>query len=363
MLGVYIHIPFCHKLCTYCDFCKILYNSKYIDKYLDKLNEEIESRYQGELINTIYIGGGTPSTLTIDELDKLLSILTTFNLAKDYEYTIECNIEDINIDKINLFKSYGINRISFGVESFDSNIQKILGRNHDEDLIFDNIYLTKKYFDNINIDLIYGVTNDINVVKSDLKKCLELNIPHISCYSLILEEHTKLFLDKHHYIDEDIDYEMYKYIVNSLEEHGYKHYEISNYAKDGYESKHNKNYWLNGSYYGFGLSAVSYLDNYRITNTKNLTKYLNGHYEATCLYENTNMQKENDLILGLRLTDGINIKEFNNKYQEDLLNKKVIKELLNNQFLIVKDGLLRCNKEYLYVENTILEKIIDMEDE
>lgn len=361
MLGVYIHIPFCKKICTYCDFCKVLYSTNYVSKYLDKLSDEIKSRYQGEIIKTIYIGGGTPSSLTNDELDKLLSILSIFNLDNDYEYTIECNIEDINIDKINIFKSYGINRISFGVESFDKNIRKILGRCYDEDMIFDNIYLTKKYFNNINIDLIYGVTNDIEIVKNDINKFLELDIPHISCYSLILEEHTKLYIDSHEYISEDIDREMYEYIKNILEKKGYKHYEISNYAKNNYESIHNKNYWLNGSYYGFGLGAVSYLNNYRITNSKNLTKYLNGNYLDKCEYEDLKMNKENDLILGLRLTDGININLYDKKYNTSLLDKKVIKELLNDKYLEIDNGNLKCNSKYLYLENYMLEKIIGSE--
>ena len=361
MLGVYIHIPFCTHICNYCDFCKVLYNKKYIDKYLDNLELEIKRRYKGELIKTIYIGGGTPSSLDILELDKLLSIISLFKLEDDYEYTIECNIENIDIDKINLFKSYGINRISFGVESFDKNICNILGRKHDEDTIFDNIYLTKKYFDNINIDLIYGVTDDIEIVKKDISKFLELDIPHISCYSLILEEHTKLYIDKHKYISEDTDRLMYEYISNTLEKNGYNHYEISNYAKDGYESIHNKNYWLNGNYYGFGLGSVSYLDNYRITNTKNLTKYLSGIYEEERCFEDINTNKENDLILGLRLIDGIDIDKYNSKYNDNILDKNIIKELLNDGYLEINNNYLKCKKEYIYIENIILEKIIGSE--
>ena len=361
MLGVYIHIPFCKKICHYCDFCKINYNSNYVHKYLNELAKEINLRYKGEVVSTIYIGGGTPSCLNNEELDELLNILEKFNLSNNYEYTIECNIEDINIDKINIFKTYGINRISFGVESFNKDICRILGRNHDEDTIFNNIYLTKKYFDNINIDLIYGVTENIDDLKDDINKFLELDIPHISCYSLILEEHTKLYIDKHKYISEEIDNEMYEYIKNTLSKNGYNHYEISNYAKENFESIHNKNYWLNGSYYGFGLSAVSYLDNNRISNTKNMTKYLNGNYEDNREYEDINRQKENDIILGLRLTDGINIDTFNLKYHDDLLNKEIIKELISNNYLEVVNNKLRCPDKYLYLENSILEKIIGSE--
>ncbi len=344
MLGVYIHIPFCKKICHYCDFCKILYNSKYIAKYLESLEKEINERYKGELVKTIYIGGGTPSSLSASELDHLLSILTVFNLDNDYEYTIECNIESIDIDKINVFKSYGINRISFGVESFDKEICQILGRNHDEEMVFDNIYLTKKYFNNINIDLIYGVNEDVNIVKEDINKFLELDIPHVSCYSLILEENTKLYIDKRDYISQDVDNEMYEYIRDTLKKKGYHHYEISNYAKDGYESLHNRNYWLNGSYYGFGLGAVSFLDNYRISNTKNMHKYLDHNFEDNRVYEDIKTSKENDLILGLRLTSGIDINVFNQKYEDDLLNKEIIKELVNEGYLEVVNNHLRAKK-------------------
>ena len=361
MLGVYIHIPFCNKICNYCDFCKILYNTDYVSKYLNSLENEIKSRYNGETIKTIYIGGGTPSSLSVLELDRLLSIVSIFKMDNQYEYTIECNIESIDIDKINLFKSYGINRISFGVESFNKDIRKILGRCHDEDMIFDNIYMTKKYFNNINIDLIYGVNDNIDIVKEDISKFLELDIPHISCYSLILEEHTKLFIDKHNYIDDSIDNEMYEYIRDTLIKHGYKHYEISNYAKNGYESVHNKNYWLNGSYYGFGLGAVSYIDNYRISNTKNMSKYLNDNYEEKREYENINIRKENDLILGLRLVDGININSFNQKYNDSLLDRDIIKELIKDGYIEIVNDNLKCKPEYLYLENYFLEKIIGSE--
>ena len=361
MLGVYIHIPFCNKICNYCDFCKVIYNKKYVDKYLDNLELEIKKRYKFETVKTIYIGGGTPSSLDLLELERLLNIISVFKKDNNYEYTIECNIENINEDKLNIFKKYGINRISFGVESFDENICKIIGRNHSEKDVFDNIKLTKKYFDNINIDLIYGVKDDIEIVKSDISKFLKLDIPHISCYSLILEEHTKLYIDNYKYISEDTDRLMYEYICNTLEDNGYNHYEISNYAKVGYESVHNKNYWLNGAYYGFGLGSVSYLNNYRITNTKNLSKYLNGSYEYTCEYEDINTNKENDLILGLRLINGIDINKFNNKYNDDLLAKNIIKELINDGYLEIFNNNLRCKKEYIYLENIILEKIIGSE--
>jgi len=361
MLGVYIHIPFCKNICTYCDFCKMYYNESFVSKYLDILEKEILSRYQGELIDTIYIGGGTPSSLNINELKKLFNILKIFNIKESYEYTIECNIENIDEEKLRLFKENKVNRISYGIESFDKDIIKILNRNHNKSLVFEKIKLTKKYFDNINIDLIYGVNDDLEVIKSDIDNFLKLNIPHISCYSLILEENTKLYIDKHKYIDEDIDKYMFDYINNKLTNNGYNHYEISNYSKKGYESIHNKNYWLNGDYYGFGLSAVSYIKNYRINNTKNMTKYLNNNYLDSSTYEDINIKKENDLILGLRLINGIDYKLFNKKYNDNLLAKDVIKNLINKEMLIVKDNYILCNYNYIYVLNNILTEIMGQE--
>ncbi|MBQ8219513.1 MAG: radical SAM family heme chaperone HemW [Bacilli bacterium] len=358
MMGVYIHIPFCNNICSYCDFCKMYYKKEYVDKYLNILEKEIKLRYKNEIVKTIYIGGGTPSSLDILQLDKLLSIISIIKIDNNYEYTIECNIEDINIEKLKLFKKYRINRISIGVESFDDKIIKKLNRHHDREMVFNNINLVKKYFDNINIDLIYGLSDDINIVKEDINCFLKLDIPHISYYSLIIEENTKLYIDKHKYIDESTDKEMFDYINKVLTDKGYNHYEISNYAKDGYESIHNKNYWLNGEYYGFGLSAVSYLNSHRISNTKNLTKYLSELYIEEDNYEDININKENDLILGLRLINGIDIDNYNEKYNDNLLEKDIIKELINNNYLEVVNNMLKCNYKYIYLENYILEKII-----
>ena len=192
MLGVYIHIPFCKSICSYCDFCKMYYNKDYALKYLLILEKEINSRYKGELIDSLYIGGGTPTVLDSELLILLMKICSRFKFKKNYEFTIESNIESINEEKLSVLKKNKVNRISFGVESFDNNILRILGRSHDKKMIYDKINLTKKYFDNINIDLIYGITNDKKKVLEDIDNAINLDIKHISCYSLILEDHTTL---------------------------------------------------------------------------------------------------------------------------------------------------------------------------
>ena len=358
MLGVYIHIPFCTNICNYCDFCKVYYKTGYVEKYLDALELEIKSRYKNELIDTIYIGGGTPSSLTVNELKKLFDIIKIFKLKDNYEFTIECNIENIDEEKLLLFKENKVNRLSFGVESFNQDILNILGRHHNFEETINKINLSKKYFNNINIDLIYGVNNNIDIVKKDIETFLSLELKHISCYSLILEENTKLYIDNHRYIDEDIDKLMFDKIDNILTNNGYHHYEISNYSKKGYESIHNKNYWLNGNYYGFGLGAVSYLDDYRISNTKNMNKYLQGDYIKNKEYEDINIRKENDLILGLRLIDGLDYTLFNKNYNDDLLNKEIIKQLIKDNILEVNNNYLKCNYKYIYLLNDILTKLI-----
>ena len=350
--SVYIHIPFCNSICSYCDFCKFFYKKEWINKYLNSLEKEIRDNYKGELIDTIYIGGGTPSSLDINELTKLFEIIKVFKLNNNYEFTIEFNVEDISSDKLELCKNNNVNRISIGVESFNKKHLNFLERNQDVN-IKEKILLTKKYFNNINIDLIYALPNQsLKELEEDLDKYLELDIPHISCYSLILEEHTKLHNKNIKPINQDLDYDMYKLINNKLNE--YKHYELSNYSKPGYESKHNLVYWNNEEYYGFGVGASGYINNVRYTNSKNIINYMNMKYtkEEEIITKENNISYE--LILGFRKMSGININEFKKKYNIDIRDLYNIKELLNKKMLIIEDDNIFINKDYLYLSNEIL---------
>ena len=185
--SVYIHIPFCMSICSYCDFCKLLYNKKLVISYLRQLEKEIDSKYKGEKINTIYIGGGTPSSLDLDELNYLFKIISKFSLDNNYEETIECNFDSINSDKLKLFKKYGVNRLSFGMESTNKNILNILDREESKEEIENKIRLCKRIgFNNINVDLMYAINGeDLNMLKNDLDFLIDLDINHISTYSLI----------------------------------------------------------------------------------------------------------------------------------------------------------------------------------
>lgn len=352
--SAYIHIPFCKSICSYCDFSKMYYNSNFVNSYLNALSNEIKEDYKGEMLDTIYIGGGTPSALNIDELKRLFLITNTLNLSDNYEFTIECNIEDVNKEKLELFKNNKVNRISIGVQSFNNKILKYLNRKYDSEIILKKINLAKKYFDNINIDLIYAVNNEtIDDLKKDLKMFLSIDIPHISCYSLIIEKNTILYNKNEEYISEDLDRLMYDTIEKTLSSN-YCHYEISNYAKKGFESKHNLCYWNNKEYYGFGLSAASYIENKRINNTRNLKKYIefNRDKEEEILTKEDKIRYE--LILGFRKIKGINKKEFYNKYNIDIHDLYNINELLKKGYLNEDDKYIFIPKEYIYVSNDIL---------
>ncbi len=348
MISAYIHIPFCHNICTYCDFAKVYKNNKWIDKYLMELEKEIMEVYKGEKIKTLYIGGGTPSTLNLKQLEYLFDIINFLKIDKNAEITFECNLEDITEEKLKFLKNK-VNRLSIGIQSFNPKILKLLGR---EKPNTNNINLAKKYFNNINIDLMYGFKDTtINEFKDDIYKILKFNIPHISAYNLIIEEHT--ILNNKTY-PQNYDTIFDKTIKQILEENGYTHYEISNYAKKGYESKHNLTYWNNDEYYGFGLGAGGYIKNNRYDNTRSLTKYLKGIYRLNDNMIDDNEKMQNEFILGLRKISGINKQAFLNKYKKDIKSIDVVKKLLKENKLLENTTNIYINPKYIYVSNEIL---------
>ena len=196
MKSVYIHIPFCHDICSYCDFCKMKYKKDWADEYLESLKYEIKNKYNGEKVSTLYIGGGTPNVLDIDELNKLFEIINLFDLSELEEFTIECNIESLTNEKLILFKKNGINRLSVGVQTFNDKYIKLLNRNHTKEEVFEKIEMAKMIgFNNINVDLMYALPNEtIEDLEYDVDNILRLNVEHISCYSLMIEPNTKFCL-------------------------------------------------------------------------------------------------------------------------------------------------------------------------
>lgn len=358
--SVYIHIPFCRNICSYCDFCKLLYKKDWADLYLDKLNEEILDRYLDDEIKTIYIGGGTPSCLSLSQIKKLLEICHNFHLSSQIEFTFECNLDDITEEILYLLKLNGVNRLSIGIQSFNEDNLYFLNRKHTLEEAEEKMALIRKLgFNNVNIDLMYALpTEDLSVLKKDLTMFLKLEPDHISTYSLMIEPHTMLYQKRIKPISEDMDSLMYKTIIKTLEKKDYHHYEVSNFAKEGYESKHNLTYWNNEEYYGFGLGASGYIDDIRYTNTKSLKNYLDGFYHGEQEILSLKDAMDNELMLGFRKCEGISLEKFKRKFGKNMEDCYPIKSLLKNKDLKEEDGYIFIPKDKFYIMNEILLKMI-----
>lgn len=350
MKSVYIHIPFCNTICSYCDFPKFYYNKTWVNNYLKDLKEEINLNYKGEVINTIYIGGGTPSALRINELKELLDIIKIFKVNKNIEYTIEVNIESIDEDKLKLMNEYQVNRISIGIETVNERLLKLINRHHNEEMVINKYKLIKKYFSNISVDLMYALpTETVDELEYDLDFILALKPNHISTYSLILEPNTKLYIDNYKNVDQDLDYQMYELIKTKLKD--YNHYEVSNF---GLSSFHNLVYWNNLEYYGFGLGASGYINGYRYTNTRSYNNYINGKYIKDNYLVSLEEDMSNFMILGLRKLEGVSKRDFFKRYHKSIKEVYDINLLLKDNKLIETDTHLYINPSFIYTSNEIL---------
>lgn len=356
----YIHIPFCKSICSYCDFCKNYYNELIVSQYLNNLEKEIKINYKGEVLNTLYIGGGTPSGLSYNDLNKLFNIFKIFKLNNNYENTFECNYEDINEDLLVILKNNGVNRISIGIQTFNEKFSKVLNRKIDKKEMLKKINLTKKFFSNINIDLMYAIPGEgIRELKKDLEIIKMLNVTHISTYALILEKHTNIKLTNEKEVSDSTQNQMYYTIVNFLKKLGYKHYEISNFSKEGYESKHNLAYWNNINYYGFGAGASGFLGKKRYDNTKSIFNYNKGITKIYEEYMKKSKLIKDEIMLGLRKIEGINVLNFEKKYHLRINEIFDVSYLINNKFLIFKNNYLFIPEKYLFVSNEIILKLLD----
>ena len=358
--SAYIHIPFCNNICSYCDFCKNYYDENIVSNYLDALQEEINNNYKKEMLDTIYIGGGTPSSLSLNNLNKLFKIMDTFKLSKTYEFTFECNYEDITEELLILLKNNKVNRLSIGIQTFNKKYKTFLNRNINKKKMLATIKLSKKYFNNINLDLIYGYNNQsMKKLKKDIKLFIKQDVKHISTYCLIIEDNTVLKIKKEEELDSDIQNKMYYLIINELKKKGYNHYEISNFAKDKYYSKHNLTYWNNENYYGFGAGASGFINNVRYNNTKSVNNYINKKIKVFEEKLSRNDLIKDEVMLNLRKVNGINLNDFYKKYNIDFDKVFNYKDLLQNKLLVKKDNNLYISEDKLFVSNEIIIKLLD----
>ena len=408
-LGIYIHIPFCRHKCDYCDFVSFSNKQAFIENYMEAVKKEINYYFRDKTfletytVTTIYIGGGTPSYIDSKYILEMMHILEENlkeNMLKleDMEITIEVNPGTVNKEKLEQYKKAKINRLSIGLQSTNNEILKQIGRIHTYEQFLETYQMAKEVeFENVNVDLMIGLPNQtIEDIKRSLKEIVQLNPTHISVYSLIVEEGTVIAqkIENHQLqeMDEELERNMYWYVKNTLELNGYTHYEISNFAKEGKESKHNMNCWRQKEYIGIGLAAHSYLNYVRYTNTSEMEQYitrmnhLNGqivnnilelsnHKETTSLEENEKNietayeieelqdvedRKKEYMLLGLRTIEGVSISKFKEKYIDNpiFLYRKELEKLVEEKLVIIDGDYIKLTNKGLDLANLVWEEFI-----
>lgn len=375
MTAAYLHIPFCDHICFYCDFNKVFLEGQPVDEYIDMVIQEMaimKERHPKEKVETFYIGGGTPTTLTAGQMEKLLmGIQTHFPMEEGAEFTVEANPESISFDKFKVMKEHGVNRISMGVQSFNDAILKKIGRIHTSDQVYDCVKLAQKAgFDNMSIDLIFRLpTQTLADFSETLDRALELDLPHYSVYALILENKTIFYnlmrQGKLPLPSEDEEADMYELVMDRMAKAGREHYEISNYAKPGFQSEHNLAYWRNENYFGFGAGAHGYIDGIRYNNNGPIQHYLEPLREkqSPILYQKelTPMNViEEELMLGLRTMKGVSRSTFHQKFNEPVEKYYAdeIENLINRNLLVLEDDFLRLTQKGKFLGNEVFQKFL-----
>ena len=372
-IGLYIHMPFCKAKCYYCDFISYANKEKLIKEYVEALIKEMKhnnlSKYS---IQTVYIGGGTPSLIDNESISKIMDNVRPF-VADNAEITIEINPGTANKEKLKKYKEIGINRLSIGLQSADNELLSEIGRIHKyEDFL--NVYNEARNigFRNINVDLMLGLPNqDLKKLEESVKEVITLSPEHISIYSLILEENTKLYdmvmNEELKLPDEAIERKMYWNVKKMLENEGYIHYEISNFAKEGYKSRHNSDCWEQKEYIGIGVSSHSYLNNKRYSNSESVEEYIkninNNDFDKniTIHEEQTKEDKQKEyMILGLRKINGVNITKFKNKFGENpiFLYRQELNKLVQEELIEIYDNNIKLTDKGLDLANVVWEEFI-----
>ena len=369
-ISLYIHIPFCAQKCLYCDFPSFARKDHLRKAYIEALNKEIISlreKHNNLEINTIFIGGGTPSVLEADELECLLKEVAKLNMAKDIEYSMECNPGNLTEEKLEVMKKYGVNRISMGLQAKQDNLLKGLGRIHNYKTFKENFLLAKKVgFNNINVDLMFGLPNQrLNEWEETLREIISLEPAHISAYSLIIEEGTAFYNlyenDKLKLPTEEEERKMYHLAKKILEENGFNQYEISNYAKEGKECRHNLSYWNMDNWIGVGSAAASYINGKRIKNISSVEEYINSINEKGEAVEEIINNSKNDnmeefMFMGLRKINGIDENEFKNRFSMNIndVYGEILNKYIGEGLLIRGSGRIFLSEKGIEISNIIM---------
>lgn len=369
--GIYIHIPFCKKKCHYCDFISYENKKEYIEKYIEALKKELNLEIDKyEAASTVYIGGGTPSYIKPKYIIEILNIIKS-KQKQLKEITIEINPGTIDKKALIEYKNAGINRLSIGLQETDNNILQSIGRIHTYEQFLKTYNLARKAgFSNINVDLILGLPNqNLKNIKDSLEKILKLDPEHISVYSLILEESTFIYnqykKNKITFPSEDEERKMYWYVKKFLENNGYLHYEISNFAKKGYESKHNLDCWNQEEYIGVGVAAHSYKNAIRYSNIGDIEKYIlavenEKNYKTIHEVQNLEEKQKEYMLLGLRKIEGISIQKFKNKFVENpiYIFRNELKKLVEQELLEIDGDNIKLTDKGIDLANLVWEEFV-----
>ena len=349
--SLYIHIPFCNKICDYCDFTKLQYFRKFAISYLDALKDELASYSIGKL-KTIYVGGGTPTALEDDLFLELLLIIDPYKEGAK-EYTFEANPESLSLEKIKMLKEHGVNRVSLGVQTTNDKILQAVNRNHSFEQVKTAIKnLKEQGIDNINVDLILGLPHTSKkILENDIKNVLSLDVKHISCYGLTVNPHTALFNKGFKEPSGDILRQYYDIVEDILKENDFIHYEVSNWAKPGYESEHNLTYWRNEQYFGVGLGASGYIGETRYKDTINLSQYLTRAFISEKEKVSDKDKLTYQIMLNLRTIEGLDI-----KYVQD--KESIVDELVKEELLIKEQNKLVPTYEGMMILDQIILKLL-----
>ena len=369
-ISLYIHIPFCAQKCLYCDFPSFARKDHLRKAYIEALNKEIinlREKHNNLEINTIFIGGGTPSVLEADELECLLKEVAKLNMAKDIEYSMECNPGNLTEEKLEVMKKYGVNRISMGLQAKQDNLLKGLGRIHNYKTFKENFLLAKKVgFNNINVDLMFGLPNQrLNEWEETLREIISLEPAHISAYSLIIEEGTTFYNlyenDKLKLPTEEEERKMYHLAKEILEENGFNQYEISNYAKEGKECRHNLAYWNMDNWIGVGSASASYINGKRIKNISSVEEYINSINERGEAVEEIINNSKNDnmeefMFMGLRKINGIDENEFKKRFGMNIndVYGEILNKYIDEGLLIRESGRIFLSEKGIEISNVIM---------
>ena len=385
-VGLYIHIPFCKKKCEYCDFVSYAGKESLVDSYMKWLKYEIKEVGEGNRLDyedgldkainveTIYIGGGTPSVISANYIEEIMEVIkSNYNISENAEITIEVNPGTIDEDKLEKYRKSGINRLSIGLQATQDRLLEKIGRIHTFNE-FINTYSAARVvgFKNINVDLMLGLPKQsIEDLEESLDKVIELNPEHISVYSLIIEEGTPFYKKveegKLDLPSDEIERKMYWMVKAKLEEAGYNHYEISNYAKKGFESKHNVSCWNQGEYIGFGVAAHSYTNDVRYSNIDNIEKYIenfekNSEIDNFVFHEKLNLESKMKefMLLGLRKIAGVNISDFKNKFGQNpiFLYRRELEKLTNEGLLEIDGNKIILSNKGLDLANLVWEEFV-----